>query len=491
MALTRREFLTLGGLAAAAGVLAGCVPVGGEIGTKLTDLPSRPVGDDPIWRALSRLTFGPRLSEVVHATAIGLDAWIEEQLAPDQIADSGAEWRVRRFDTLQMDPSLIFAVREEAVRQELQQATVLQAVYSRRQLYEIMVDFWSDHFSISTRKAPGAWLKTIDDRAVIRPHALGQFRDLLWASMCSPAMLVYLDNQANRQGAPNENYARELLELHTLGVGSGYTQHDVQEVARCLTGWTVDEGLYRGRRRFAAEQHDDGAKAVLGQAIPAGEGAHNVERLCALLADHPATAQHIAAKLVRRLVADDPPPALVSAAATVFTQTHGEIKAVLRTILHSAEFTAAPPKYKRPFHFIAGALRQLDAETDSGPAVLDLLRQMGQPLFEWPQPDGYPDTNAGWRGSLLARWQFALRLATNQLPGTRIDPGALLDMVGLAHPAPLPDLINRLATLLLGAPLPPSATDALLQLWGRDRADDTMLVLVTAVLLAGPPYQWR
>ncbi len=175
--------------------------------------------------------------------------------------------RVRRFDTLVMDNSIIFGVQEENVRRELQQAALLRAIYSRRQLYEVMVDFWSDHFSISTLKGDCAWLKTIDDREVIRPHALGNFGELLWASMHSPAMLHYLDNQENHAGGPNENYARELLELHTLGVTAGYTQRDVQEVARGLTGWTVDDHLFRGQFRFTPEQHDDGAKTVLGHTI--------------------------------------------------------------------------------------------------------------------------------------------------------------------------------------------------------------------------------
>ena len=487
---TRREFLTLAGLATAAALLAGCMP-GAPLAEPSAPAPW-PAGSDPAWAALNRLTFGPRPAERARVAAIGLDAWIEEQLAPAALPDAEAEWRVRRFDTLSMDTSVLLDVREENVRRELQQATLLRAVYSRRQLYEVMVEFWSDHFNISTLKGGCAPLKTIDDRAVIRPHALGTFRDLLAATMHSPAMLVYLDNQENHAGRPNENYARELMELHTLGVGSGYTQHDVQEVARCLTGWTVDEGLFRGQFRFAPETHDDGAKQVLGQAIAAGGGAGDGAHVCDLLLAHPALPGFIAHKLVRRLVADEPPPALVAAAATTFTRTRGDITAVLRTILHAGEFRAAPPKLKRPLPYVAGALRQLAAETDGGPALLDYLARMGQPLFQWAMPDGFPDATAAWTGNLLARWQFALALVSGTLPGTTVDLPALARAAGLANTGTLDATLDRFSTLLWGAPprgqaaWPAALRDLL------SRVDDaTRLPAVVAVLLAAPQYQWR
>jgi uncharacterized protein (DUF1800 family) len=435
---------------------------------------------------LSRLTFGPRADERARVAEIGLDSWIEEQLAPQSLADTDAALRVRRFDTLLMDPSLIFGVREENVRRELQQATLLRAIYSRRQLFEITVDFWSDHFNISTLKGDGAWLKTIDDREVIRPHALGSFRDLLWASMRSPAMLQYLDNQENHRGAPNENYARELMELHTLGVEASYTQLDVQELARCLTGWTIDRQLFRGQFRFDASVHDTGSKQLLGQIIPAG-GERDVERVFELLLAHPALPQFIARKLARRFIADDPPAALVEATAATFRRTNGELKAVLATLLHSPEFSAAPPKLKRPLHYVAGALRQLDAETDGGPALLDALAQMGQPLFQWPTPDGFPDTSAAWGGSLLARWRFALGLVAGTIQGTSIDLAALGQASGAGT---IEAAFDRFGILLLGAPLPPASVAALTHQLGND-LDQEHLQTVVATLLAAPHYQWR
>ncbi|MFN8539308.1 MAG: DUF1800 family protein [Thermomicrobiales bacterium] len=274
---TRREFLTIGGLASAAAILTACTSpdLGGRAQARVLGgdgVAGWAGADAAIWRALGRMTFGPRPEEVARAGEIGLAGWIEEQLAPEGIEDREAELRVRRFDALTADPAVLAELGEGA-RRQLQSATLLRAVYSVRQLREVMVDFWGDHFSISVMKGDCAWLKAIDDREVIRPHALGSFRELLLASMRSPAMLSYLDNQENWAGKPNENYARELLELHTLGVGAGYSQRDVQEVARCLTGWGIDRHRRIGRFAFDAGRHDDGAKVVLGAAIAAGADA--------------------------------------------------------------------------------------------------------------------------------------------------------------------------------------------------------------------------
>jgi uncharacterized protein (DUF1800 family) len=395
---------------------------------------------------------------------------------------------VRRFDTLAMDTSMIFGVREDTAIRELAQAALVRAIYSRRQLYEIMVDFWSDHFSISALKGDCAWLKTIDDRETIRPHALGNFGDLLWASMRSPAMLIYLDNQENHAGNPNENYARELMELHTLGVGGGYTQRDVQEVARCLTGWTVDDHLFRGKFRFLAERHDDQTKTVLGQILPAGGGERDAERVFELLMNHPATSHFVARKLARRLVADEPPASLVASAAATFVRTRGDIKSMLRTILHSAEFAAARPKLKRPLHYVAGALRQLDAESDGGPPLLDALTAMGQPLFHWPTPDGFPDHTAAWSGALLARWKFALALARNELHGTQIDASVLVAAASAHAPA---ETFDRLGALLLGAAPPPPVRDQVLGALGVAGGENEMERAIIAAILASPAYQWR
>ncbi len=428
------------------------------------------------------------MAERARVSAIGLSQWIEEQLAPNTLDDSATALRVRRFDSLIMDTSVIFDVREENVRRELQQATLLRAIYSRRQLYELMVDFWSDHFNIYTLKTGCAWHKTIDDREVIRPHALGKFRDLLWASLHSPAMLVYLDNQDNKKNGPNENYARELMELHTLGVNAGYTQQDVHEVARCLTGLTVSRPPYLGKFKFEAALHDGGDKLVLGQKIKGGEG--ELEQLTDIILKHPAIPVFISRKLVRRFVADDPPPELVNEAANTFRRTDGDIKAVLSTILHSAEIQNPTLKLKRPFNYMVGALRQLNAETDANPALVEMLGRMGQPLFQFPTPDGYPDTSSAWVGNLITRWHFALSLATDSLPGTKIDLARLTKEAELTNNPTLDNAISRLSSLLLGKELPAQDQTALVGLWGNT-LDETGLRAALATLLSSPYYQWR
>lgn len=484
MPLTRRKFLTQGGLVTASTMLAACSPAQEWLATHRT-LDDWPTANDPMLHALNRMTFGPTADERAYANEIGLHDWIEEQLTPDGINDMRTTLRLQRFDMLATDISTIFDMREENARREFQQIALTRAIYSRRQLYEVMVDFWSDHLNISTLKTPCAWLKPIDDWQVIRPHALGNFYDLLWASMQSPAMLMYLDNQENFAGNPNENYARELMELHTLGVDGGYTQKDVQEVARCLTGWSVDDAMFRGRFQFNEEQHDDTAKTVLGQQIPAGNGQRDGELLCEMLVEHPSTAHFIATKLVRRFVADEPPASLVAAAATAFTKTHGDIKTVLRTILHSEEFAAAPVKFKRPLHFVAGALRQLNADTNASPDLLEAMALMGQPLFQWPTPDGYPDYTDAWRDNLMPRWRFALALTTGSIEGTTIDLESLMHASGTTTTY---EALDQFATLL-GFSFSQSQKTALVEQFGPELTMERLPVIL-ATLLASPYYQW-
>jgi len=287
--LTRRDCLKRGGLAAAALAVSGCAPVGRPLdlagGLSQPAPPERWTGDagtEPTarraeaaaWRTLNRAGFGPRPGDLQRVREIGLDAYLEEQLAPERVEESAAvAWRLWPLDTLQVDTDFRFDLPKEQVQAELQQAAVIRAVYSRRQLQEVMVDFWTDHFNVSQLKGDSAFFKTADDDAVIRRHALGKFRDLLWASAHSPAMLYYLDNARSTKSALNENYGRELMELHTLGVNGGYTQQDVQEVARCFTGWSLqDEGTWwHGEFVYRPQEHDDGARRVLGVTLAAGQ----------------------------------------------------------------------------------------------------------------------------------------------------------------------------------------------------------------------------
>ena len=324
---------------------------------------------------------------------------------------------------------------------DLQRAKILRAVYSDRQLYEMMVDFWENHFSIFANKDDDRYLLTAFDRETIRPFALVRFRDLLGATAHSPAMLYYLDNwrssvprpypakgdkPAGTDGGFNENYARELMELHTLGVDGGYTQKDVQEVARCFSGWTIQKPNEQGLFLYRPGLHDDGEKIVLGHKILAGGGIADGERVLDILATHPSTAKFIATKLARRFISDDPPQSVIDRAAAVFLKTDGSIRETLRAIITSPEFfstSAYRAKTRSPFEYVAAAMRALNAETDGDRPVLDFIGRMGQPLFGRITPDGYSDRAEQWlsSGAMIARLNFASALATNRLKGTSIN----------------------------------------------------------------------
>jgi uncharacterized protein (DUF1800 family) len=496
--LTRRDFLRLAGLVSTSAVVAACAPAYARLGGPPEPTAEGPLAalDDGVFSVLNRLTYGPRLAERERAAQMGLGGWIEEQLAPAALDDRPADWRLRQFETLQMGAAdladrsskLFDEVDRLSVPTELRQATLVRQVYSQRQLYELMVEFWTDHFNISVDKGDCYFLKTVDDREVLRPHALGSFHDLLWASAHSPAMLTYLDNQANNKDAPNENYAREIMELHSLSVEGGYTQQDVMELARALTGWTVKEHFWRGEFTFDASRHDNGPKRVLGLTLEP-DGQREAERALDLLAAHPAAASFIAAKLARRFLGDSPPAGIIEKARAAFITTQGDIKAVLRPILLDglalARAAHIAPKFKRPVNFIVSALRQLDLDINGGPTLLEYLQKMGQAAYGWPTPDGYPDRDQPWTGNLLPRWQFALALLRGEIKGT----GGAAQRAVLAKPASLAD---ELARRLLGRPLPAAGRDDLLkQLRGAGAHEADLPAMLAAGLLASPAFQWR
>ena len=302
-----------------------------------------------------------------------------------------------------------------------------------------MVRFWSDHFNIDLSKGECKWLKPADDRDVIRPNAMGKFTDLLAAATKSQAMLTYLDGRENRVhkpgDKPNENHARELLELHTLGVNGGYSQNDVMEVARCLSGWRIGRGLFQnGKVQFKPGLHDSGKKLVLGQAIPARkgmDGRKDLDDVLRIVASHTSTSRHIATKLCRRFIDDEPPSAAIDAVATRFSRSDGSIPEVLRTLFHTEAFRShRGGKFKQPMHLIASAIRVTDAETDAGRPLLNFLTRMGQMPFEYPSPDGYEDAADAWQGTLLWRWNFAARLGRKQIKGTNLNRSRLAKRSG-------------------------------------------------------------
>lgn len=448
MSTTRRVFLKA---ATAGGALAGVAgfsalsnalsPLLAGPGDGLTAFqPPDSAGIDEASHVLNRLTFGPRPGDHAALTKMGTQAWLEEQLNPARIDDAWADARTRHFEALDVWPLgelLEYNARE--LLDQMTRAKILRAVHSRRQLQEVMVDFWTDHFNIDPSKGDSKWLKPADDKTVIRAHALGNFRDLVKASSLSPSMLWYLDGRVNRRASesekPNENYARELLELHTLGVDGGYTQQDVMEVARCLTGWTVrarDKARFAvGKVEFTKHLHDDGPKIVLGTAIPAGLGEGDLDRVIDLVCQHPATARYLATKLCRRFIADEPPATAVESVAQAFTATKGDIRETLRRLFATREFlTARGGKVKRPFHFVVSTLRATAARTDAGPVLQDYLLRMGHAPFQYPTPDGYPEEAQPWMATLLWRWKFALEFAAQRLKGTSFEANKLTRAAG-------------------------------------------------------------
>jgi uncharacterized protein (DUF1800 family) len=454
---------------------------------------------------LNRLTFGIRPEDLAHVREVGIAGFIAEQLQPEEIDDSELEGTLAAFPTLSLAPPQIGAVaRDQTARRpvalELKQATILRAVASHRQLFEMLVDFWSNHFNIYHFDGQCAALKTADDRDVVRPHALGRFGDLLAASAASPAMLIMLNNAQNKKGGPNENYAREVMELHTLGVNAGYTQTDVQEIARCFTGWTLDQG---GAFQFVARNHDTAAKTVLGRAIPAGGGIQDGQQVLAILAAQPAAATFIATKLCRRFIADQPPATAVAAAAATFTATGGDLREVVRTILSSPELAAsADGKSKRPFEFLPSAVRALGATvTTAGAKTLYTnLHLLDQSPFDWQAPNGYPDAAGAWinTNGLLNRWNIAVALVNNALPGVHVDLTALVAGAPAAV-TPL-QLVNRLTDRILHRSLTAADRSQLVAYAatgvpaGRPIPAASFLTRaadVAALLLDSPYFQWR
>jgi len=383
---------------------------------------------------------------------------------------------------------------QQVLPYDLNEAKLYRAIYSNRQLEEQMADFWFNHFNVYIDKGADRILTTAYQRDAIRPHVFGKFRDLLEATAQSPAMLFYLDNwqsvspdreQAGRRFAKqkgkqarglNENYARELMELHTLGVDGGYTQKDIIEVARCFTGWTISQPNRGGEFIYNDRVHDKGEKTVLGVKIPAGGGRGDAEKVLDILARHPSTARFISTKLAQKFVADDPPPALIERMAKTFHDTDGDIRAVMSAMLESKEFFsegAFRAKVKTPLELVVSAVRATNAQVDFAIPLATQIAQLGEPLYRKIEPTGYSSANAEWVNSaaLLARMNFALALTANRVPGSKMDAGTFdnsasavarqvlfhdptqqtLDSIqkALAQKEPTPEM---LAGLVLGSP---------------------------------------
>ncbi|MBI3634753.1 MAG: DUF1800 domain-containing protein [Candidatus Rokubacteria bacterium] len=508
-----------------------------------------PVDDGVILHVLSRAAFGPRPGDLERVRAMGLGAWLALQLDPARIDAAAVDGTLAPLASLRMSVDELLRAyprpdpltrqkiaageltpreamekypverRPGRIVADLQAAKMIRAVASERQLEEVMIDFWFNHFNVYALKGDGRWYVTAYERDAIRPHALGRFRDLLGATARHPAMLYYLDNwlsvrtdfvpqrgpNAGRRLGLNENYARELMELHTLGVDGGYTQADIREVARAFTGWSIDRPRADGYFIFRPMVHDPFQKTVLGARIVAGSGEEEGERVLDLLARHPSTARFIATKLCRRFVADDPPPALVERVASAFRASDGDARATLRALLTAPEFYGAAArraKIKRPFDFVVTSARALGAQVDArgGLALARASAGIGEALYEAEPPTGYTDRAEQWvnPGALLARMNFALALAHNRIDGVRVDVRGLVAGADRAHPDAVLDRL--VAGVLHGAASP--ATRAVLaahlrdpQITRRTPDDrdpaDTDVEKLAALVLGSPEFQRR
>jgi uncharacterized protein (DUF1800 family) len=351
----------------------------------------------------------------------------------------------------------------QVVSEDLKEAKVFRALYSNRQLQEVLVDFWVNHFNVDEAKNVTQLQNQVHlligsyERDAIRPHVLGHFKDLLLATARHPAMLYYLDNwesaapgafevgpfaprRGTVNGVPNsilpgafgqqahglnENYGREVMELHTLGVKGGYTQDDVINVARCFTGWTVRDPI-NPEFVFAAFMHDSGEKTVLGHKIAAGGGEQDGLQVIDILAHHPSTAKFISRELAQRFVADDPPQALVDRMAQTFTKTDGDLRAVLETLFTSPEFFsegAWQAKIKSPFEMVVSAVRGVGAETSDTYTLVQKIADLGEPLYNKLEPPGYPNTGDAWLSTtgIMGRLNFSAALVSGVLPGVTLD----------------------------------------------------------------------
>lgn len=505
--------------------------------------------------ALNRMGFGPRPGDIEAFNALGstdqerLEAYVAQQLDPESIDDSvcDAQIAAQQFETLDKSLEQLWAdhIRSEAAKEwqyrrlpvwETERATLIRALYSKRQLVEVLADFWHNHFNVY---GWDSWIQSTFvhyDRDVIRGQMLGNFRQLLGAVAKSPAMLYYLDNQSNSGGNPNENYARELFELHTLGAenymgvvpliinDSGgfehpapkdengrpllYVDEDVYGATTCFTGWRIDEesGLFR----FDEAAHFPYQKLVLGQAIPALQNIKDGEDVLDILANHTGTATHICRKLCRRLISDHPPESIVQAAADVFhdqREAPDQLKQVVRTILLSEEFrTTWGEKIRRPFQFVSAVMRAAECDFDpKDNSFFWWYDAMGQPLFGWHPPDGFPDSKEDWSSTMpmLQRWRMVNSLLNWKYGGegeNKDEYRIQFDGITPGDVTTPEQIVDFWSRRLLGYLLPENERVPVVDFMAYGRGTDSdlpagqiqeRLRYMIALILMSPSFQWR
>jgi uncharacterized protein (DUF1800 family) len=531
----------LGAALTVACATAGAPARSGSIGAVTVTDQREQLPDEQVQQVLNRLAFGGRPGDAAAVRAMGVDKWIQRQLYPEKIDDSRATTLVARYPALASDRATLVEEFREARQDkkqgqtkqptpsvqravpELQASLITRAVTSERQLQEVMVNFWENHFSVYAQKGAQERLFLVEyDRDVIRPNAMGRFRDLLGAVAHSPAMLFYLDNwesqadsahptladqraarrprlraalRARPRKGLNENYARELMELHTLGVDGGYTQKDVQEVARALTGWSVavQQG---GEFVFRPEAHDAGEKLILGTKFPAGRGEEEGEAVLDMIARSPSTARFITTKLARHFISDDPPASVVDRCSQVFTKTDGDIRQTLGCVITGPEFfskAAYRSKVKTPFEVVASAMRAMNAMPDATPRSAQTVGQLGQPIFGHQTPEGWPDRAEAWMnsGAILNRINFGLTMAAERVPGVNF--GAVPELDALRG-APRDAQVDGVVRLLFGGQVSPDTREVLRSgenPLATERTQLGGLQQVVGLALGAPEFQRR
>jgi uncharacterized protein (DUF1800 family) len=496
MRSSRRRFLALGATAAAA-LATGSQTATAQLPRGPKGLPATPAGtspdvsrlwQDPVVRLVRRITMGVNPEEVAFARQLGYAGYLDFQLNAAAIDDSALDAVVAtRMPMTLMTPTQLATQDAGEAQTQLQDASMHRAAFSRRQLKERMIEFWTDHFTISLNKV--GILKIADDRDVIRQHAMTTFPQLLRATSESAAMLVYLDQNQSRTPTPNQNYAREIMELHTLGVNGGYTQTDVAELSRMLTGWSTGAGsVYAFNRNF----HDRNAKTFLGRTFPAMASTATTAQMksegddaITMLVQHPSTAAYISLKMARWLLAYTPPQAVVDATAAVYLATNGNIPAMIRTILSAQNLMAAPAKYKRPFHFAVSNIRALGAQVTNIRSLRQNADTMGQPMFLWEQPNGYPDRVDWWSGLVISRWRFTSTIST-QTSATTVN----VALAPFKSPDNADGVVNQIGVRMFAGEMSPALRSQLLTYLRGGTYNDTRIRETLALAAASNEFQW-
>ena len=446
---------------------------------------------------LNRISFGISKDDQEKYQQLGYKDYIDYQLDADNIDDSAIEGFIAdNLPTVNMPLTEIRDLIENEeinpiiVANQLKAATFLRAAYSKKQLLQVMVEFWSNHFNVFHFDGPIPILKTLEDREVMRPLALSSFSELLHADAKSPAMIYYLDTFSSSKEAPNENYARELMELHTLGVDGPFTHFDIDEVARCFTGWGINQAT--GNFRFFQNRHDFDEKKVLNQTISAGGGITDGEQVLDILAAEHSTAAFIAEKMCLHFIADKPDKSIVESTTAVFISSNGDIKQCLRHILLSKHFMISRDmKLKRPFHFLTSAIRSLNGNilnrTSMRPTRF-VLEGLGQLPFNWLTPDGYPDVAKQWESTtgMLFRWNYINTFCFNELDGYNYNLGELIN-----QPHSPENVLSQIIDKVLNRNLTSADEDALLHYLSEGSSNNIVPITKIQGALAiamGSPY---